>query len=64
MWTFYIKHTKVKKIAKGQKKKWRPGCLVFARSIFAMWNFQHMSFYVETLHQFNTFFGRVCVFNG
>ena len=24
-----------------------------------MWNFQRMSFYVETLHQFNNFFGRV-----
>ena len=24
-----------------------------------MWNFQRLSFYVETLHKFNIFFGRV-----
>ncbi len=31
------------------------------KTIHSMWNFQCMSFYVETLHQFNNFFGRVCL---
>ncbi len=29
------------------------------KTIDFMWNFQRMSFYVESLHQFNNFFGRV-----
>ncbi len=28
-----------------------------------MWNFQRMSFYVETLHQLINFFGRVYMFD-